>query len=61
MLYIILMQSFFFFSNTDKRTFGTIAEVYEHSVDIESSQSFQIKAMGHQRYEILSKEEFPGR
>lgn len=43
------------------RTCGTIAEVYEHSLDIESSESFQIKAMGHQRYEILSVDQFPNR
>lgn len=45
--------------NENKRTFGTIAEVYEHSVDIETSQSFQIKAMGHQRFEIVEVNQFP--
>lgn len=43
------------------RTFGTIAEIFEHSLDIETSQSFQVKAMGHQRYEILSINQFPQR
>ncbi|XP_022162806.1 protein cereblon-like [Myzus persicae] len=45
--------------NENKRTFGTIAEVYEHSVEIETSQSFQIKAMGHQRFEIIQVNQFP--
>ncbi|XP_060876667.1 protein cereblon-like [Metopolophium dirhodum] len=45
--------------NENKRTFGTIAEVYEHSVEIETSQSFQIKAMGHQRFEIVQVTKFP--
>ncbi|XP_025412148.1 protein cereblon isoform X2 [Sipha flava] len=42
-----------------KQTFGTIAEVYEQSIDIENSQSFQVKAMGHQRYKILNITPFP--
>jgi len=49
------------FRDKNNRTFGIIAEIYEHSVDIETAQSFQIKAMCHQRYEIISLEEFPER
>ncbi|XP_025205986.1 protein cereblon-like [Melanaphis sacchari] len=45
--------------NKNKRTFGTIAEVYEHSDNIETTESFQIKAMGHQRFEILQINPFP--
>jgi len=45
--------------NRNKPTYGTIAEIYEHSVDIETTESFQIKAMGHQRYEILQIHSFP--
>ncbi|XP_015380483.1 PREDICTED: protein cereblon-like isoform X2 [Diuraphis noxia] len=45
--------------NKNKRTFGTIAEVFEHSVVIEYSISFQIKAMGHQRFEVLEINQFP--
>lgn len=42
------------FSNKKKRTFGTVAQIFEHSASIETIQSFQVKAMGHQRFEILS-------
>lgn len=51
----------FYGRNENARTFGTIAEVYEHSVDINNANSFQIKAMGHQRYEILNHSRFPDR
>lgn len=47
--------------NENSRTFGTIAEVYEHSIEIENSNTFQIKAMGHQRYEIINISKFPER
>lgn len=64
---IIISYSFasntvlFFISNETKRTFGTIAEVYEHSIEIETTQSFQIKAMGHQRFEVIDVNKFPER
>ncbi|CAH1725076.1 protein cereblon-like [Aphis gossypii] len=38
-------------------TFGTIAEVYEHTADIETSEPLQVKAMGHQRFEIVEARE----
>lgn len=50
------------YSNHDgKDTFGTIAEVFEQSIGVETNPSFQVKAMGHQRYKIISIKRFPGR
>ncbi|XP_050430181.1 protein cereblon [Adelges cooleyi] len=45
--------------NKNKRTYGTIVEVFEHTDGIENLPRFHAKAMGHQRYEILSVKPFP--
>jgi len=55
------IKSLFFISNGNKRMFGTIAEIFEHSAEIETSQILHIKAMGHQRFVILQVNKFPGR
>ncbi|VVC43279.1 Hypothetical protein CINCED_3A015566 [Cinara cedri] len=51
--------SYKIFGTKNTRTYGTIAEIYAHSGDIETSDKIYIKAMGHQRYEILKTEPFP--
>ncbi|CAI6360372.1 unnamed protein product [Macrosiphum euphorbiae] len=45
--------------NINERTFGTIAEVYEHPLEIGTSQPLQMKAIGYQRFEILKVKTFP--
>lgn len=42
-------------------TFGTIAAIQEFSIDIDTGASFQVKAIGHQRYQILEINRFSER
>lgn len=42
-------------------TFGTIAAILEYSSDIETAPSFQVKAMGHERFQILEINQFSER
>lgn len=42
-------------------TFGTIAAIFEFSSDIETALSFQVKAIAHQRYQILEINRFSER
>lgn len=50
-----------FIRNEGMPTFGTIAAILEFSSDIETAQSFQVKAIGHQRYQILEINRFSER
>lgn len=52
---------FVFIRNEGMPTFGTIAAIQEFSIDIDTSAPFQVKAIGHQRYQILEINRFSER